>query len=254
MDSLAVSPAPGEATAGPGWSNGVKALTFDVFGTVVDWRSSIIRDGQLLGAAAGLPIDWARFADRWREGYAPAMNRVRQGELPWTTLDHLHRMILDPLLEEFGILALTEEQKRDFNRVWHRLDPWPDAVAGLLRLKRRYLIASLSNGNLSLLANLAKYGGLPWDVVLSAELFQHYKPDPEVYLGAASLLDLPPSQLLMVAAHPSDLRAARAAGLKTAYILRPAEYGPNRPIDTAADNEFDLVAGDFLELAAKLGA
>jgi 2-haloacid dehalogenase len=235
-------------------TGGVKALTFDIFGTVVDWRSSVIRDGERLGKAAKLTVDWAKFADRWRDGYGPSMNRVRKGELPWTSIDNLHRMILDQLLVEFGITGLSEEQKRDFNRVWHRLDPWPDAVKGLLRLKKKFLIATLSNGNLSLLVNMAKWGGLPWDAVLSAELFKHYKPDREVYVGAAAILDLPPAQVMMVAAHPGDLRAAAAAGLKTAYVPRPLERGPGGRIEPAGDTRFDVVAKDFVDLATKLGA
>ncbi|MBL8233224.1 MAG: haloacid dehalogenase type II [Bryobacterales bacterium] len=233
---------------------GVQALTFDVFGTVVDWRSSVIRDGEKLGKAAKLNVDWAKFADRWRDGYGPAMSRVRKGELPWTSIDNLHRMILDQLLQEFSITSLTEEQKRDLNRVWHRLDPWPDAVKGLTRLKKKFIITTLSNGNLSLLTNMAKYAGLPWDAVLSAELFKHYKPDREVYLGAAAILDLQPAQVMMVAAHPGDLRAAAAAGLRTAYIPRPLERGPGGRMEPVGETKFDVVAKDFVELAAKLGA
>lgn len=232
----------------------VQALTFDVFGTVVDWRSSVIRDGEKLGKAAKLDVDWAKFADRWRDGYGPAMNRVRKGDLPWTSIDNLHRMILDQLLQEFSITSLTEEQKRDLNRVWHRLDPWPDAVKGLTRLKKKFIITTLSNGNLSLLTNMAKYAGLPWDAVLSAELFKHYKPDREVYLGAAAILDLQPAQVMMVAAHPSDLRAAAAAGLRTAYIPRPLERGPGGRMEPVGASKFDIVAQDFVDLAAKLGA
>lgn len=231
----------------------VKALVFDVFGTVVDWRSSIIRDGEHLGRRKGLRVDWARFADDWRDGYGPAMDRVRKGELGWTKIDDLHRMILDGLVEKYK-LPLTEAERAEFNRVWHRLTPWPDSVAGLTRLKKRYLIATLSNGNTSLLAHMAKFGGLPWDVVLSAEMARHYKPDREAYLMAAEYLSVAPGELLMVAAHKSDLHAARKAGLKTAFVPRPLERGPGRPYDAKPDPEFDLVAADFLELAGKLGA
>ena len=176
----------------------IKALTFDVFGTVVDWRSSVIRDGERLGERLGLDIDWAAFADAWRGGYGPSMNRVRTGELPWTKIDDLHRMILDELLKKFGISGLSEEEIADFNRVWHRLDPWPDAAGGLWRLKSRYLISTLSNGNVSLLANMAKYGGLPWDCILSAELAGHYKPDAETYLYITMHLRQPPALLTLL--------------------------------------------------------
>ncbi len=230
----------------------VRALTFDVFGTVVDWRSTVIREGEALGRAKGLAVDWGAFADAWRDGYGPAMNRVRQGELPWKTIDELHRMILDDLLDRFGIEGLSEQEIDEFNRVWHRLDPWPDAVAGLAKLKGKFIVASLSNGNVALLVNMAKHAGLPWDVVLSSELAGRYKPDREVYLKAASLLGLPPGEVMMVAAHKGDLRAAARAGLRTAFVPRPKER-PNRQIDLAYDNSFDVNARDFLDLAAQLG-
>ena len=172
----------------------VKALTFDVFGTVVDWRGSIIREGEQLGKAKGIEIDWASFADKWRGGYGPSMARVRSGELPWMKIDALHRMILDELLKEFEITSLSEDEKDQWNKVWHRLTPWPDSVSGLGRLRKRFVIATLSNGNVALLTNMAKFGGLPWDCILSAELMKHYKPDPETYLGAADLLGLRPTR------------------------------------------------------------
>ena len=231
----------------------VKALCFDIFGTVVDWRGSIVRDGGLLGQRLGLNLDWAAFADAWRAGYPLAMDQVRRGELPWTNIDGLHRRILDRLLAGRG-LVLTEEDAAWLNKVWHRLTPWPDSVAGLQRLKTRYTISTLSNGNLSLLVAMAKHGGLPWDAVLSAELFGHYKPDPEVYLGAARLLDLRPDEVMMVAAHPSDLRAAAACGLRTAYVPRPLERGPGGPMEAWRDGEFNVVADDFQALADLLGA
>ena len=199
----------------------VGALTFDVFGTVVDWRTSLIRELTALGKAKGISVDWPKFADRWRGGYGPGMDRIRQGELPWMKIDQLHRMILDRLLVEFGVKGLTEAEKEDLNRVWHRLDPWPDAVPGLVRLKKKYIIATLSNGNVSLLTNMAKRAGLPWDCILSAELAKHYKPDREVYLMAADLLGLEPEGVMMVAANGGDLRAARSAGMKTGYVPRP---------------------------------
>lgn len=233
---------------------GVDALTFDVFGTVVDWRSSIIREGELLNVERGWDLDWAEFADRWRSGYGPAMNRVRTGELPWRTIDELHRMILDDLLAEFGVSGLSEEETDHLNRVWHRLLPWPDSVGGLNRLKTKFTIVTLSNGNISLLADMAKNAGLPWDVVLSAELSGHYKTDPEVYLTAADLLDLPPERIMMVAAHKSDLRAAQGVGFKAAWVPRPLEYGIRPDFDAAPDPQFDYSATDFIDLARQLGA
>jgi 2-haloacid dehalogenase len=231
----------------------VRALVFDVFGTVVDWRSSVVREGQALSARYGLTVDWPAFADDWRAGYPKAMDQVRRGELPWTTIDGLHRRILDGLLAQHGI-ALPEAVIDDFNRVWHRLAPWPDSVPGLQLLKAHRPIATLSNGNLSLLVAMARHAGLPWDAVLSAELFGHYKPDPEVYLGAARLLDVAPAQLLMVAAHPSDLRAAAACGLRTAYIPRPLERGAGVPLEPSSPGEFDLVVDSFVALAQQLNA
>lgn len=231
----------------------VKALTFDVFGTVVDWRGSIIREATAFGAARGLTVDWAEFADTWRGGYGPSMERVRRGELPWTNIDALHRMILDELLEKFGMSGLSEADKDHLNRVWHRLHPWPDAVAGLTRLRQRFVIAPLSNGNVALLTNMAKHAGLPWDCILSAELARHYKPDPEAYLTAATLLGLRPEEVMMVAAHKGDLRAAQAVGLKAAFVPRPLERGPERTVDTTPEPAFDVHAHDFLDLAAKLG-
>jgi 2-haloacid dehalogenase len=230
----------------------VEALTFDVFGTVVDWRTSIIREGQVLGLEKGFDLDWEAFADAWRSGYGPAMNRVRTGELPWLKIDQLHRLILDDLLVEFDLPDMTEAEIDHLNRVWHRLIPWPDTVLGLGRLKANFVLATLSNGNVSLLTNMAKNAGLPWDVVLSAELSGHYKPDPEVYIKAADLLGLPHERVMMVAAHRGDLRAAGALGFKTAFVPRPLEYGPNREIDTTPDPAFDVNATDFLDLAAKL--
>lgn len=231
----------------------MRALAFDVFGTVVDWRSSIIGELEAFGESRGLQRDWPAFADHWRAGYAPAMDRVRRGELPWTRIDDLHRAILVDLLGAAGIRAGDAEIDH-LNRAWHRLDPWPDSVVGLTRLKQRYLITTLSNGNVSLLTNMAKHAGLPWDCVISAELFRHYKPDPEAYQGCAQLLDIVPEELTLVAAHPSDLRAARAAGLGTAYVARPLEYGPDRAPHDVTSDDFDIVATDFVDLADQLGA
>jgi len=238
----------------------VKALAFDVFGTVVDWRSSIIGEGRKLGRRKKLAVDWpgpvttadwAAVADAWRAGYRPAMDRVRRGELPWTNIDGLHRRILDELIARFRIEGLTEAEKVHLNRAWHRLAPWKDSVAGLGRLKKKYVIATLSNGNVALLTNMAKHAGLPWDCVLSAELFGHYKPDPEAYLGAARLLALEPREVMMVAAHKDDLDAAARTGLRTALVRRPMEFGTRQ--DVAPEPRFDFNARDFVDLARQLG-
>jgi 2-haloacid dehalogenase len=231
------------------------ALAFDVFGTVVDWHGGVVHEATSLAAAHGVPLDGAAFAKAWRAGYPIAMDRVRRGELPWTHIDALHRLILDSIVDAHGLGGLSDAERAHLNRAWHRLPAWPDSVAGLLRLKRRFTLTTLSNGNLSLLTAMAKHAGLPWDCVLSAELFGHYKPDPEVYLGCARLLDLPPALVMMVACHPSDLRAARACGLQTALVARPLEYGaPAQATLNGAAGEFDLVATDFIDLAQQLGA
>jgi 2-haloacid dehalogenase len=231
----------------------IKALVFDIFGTVVDWRSSIIREGQKLSAELGPQVDWPAFADAWRAGYQPAMQRARTGEIAWTNIDGLHRVILDELLPHFGLQSLSEPQRAHLNRVWHRLDAWPDSLAGLRRLKKRYVISTLSNGNVALLVNMAKHARLPWDCVLSAEIIQKYKPDPEVYQMAASLLGVNREQVLMVAAHPSDLLGAQRAGLRTAYVPRPLEHGAGGWVEPVGDMVFDVVAPDFNELARALG-
>jgi 2-haloacid dehalogenase len=230
-----------------------RALAFDVFGTVVDWRSSVIRELEDFGQRHGVQQDWPRFADDWRDGYAPAMDRVRKGELAWTRIDDLHRMILAELLAGAGI-SVSDAEVDELNRAWHRLDPWPDSVAGLTRLKEKFTITTLSNGNMSLLTNMAKRAGLPWDCVISAELFHHYKPDREAYLGCADLLGVAPDELMLVAAHPGDLRAARDAGLRTGYVARPLEHGPGREAPSVGADEFDVVATDFVVLAEQLGA
>jgi len=231
----------------------VKALTFDVFGTVVDWRSSLIREGEALGKTKGLAVDWAKFADAWRGLYQPAMDEVRSGRRPWTKLDDLHRESLDKLLVQFGIKGLSEAEIDHFNRAWHRLDPWPDAVPGLTRLKKKFVLATLSNGNVALMVNMAKHGGLPWDTVLGAEVARHYKPQPEAYLTTAALLGLTPSECMMVAAHNGDLTAASAVGLRTAFVPRPKEHGPGQTKDVKPAREWDVVASDFADLAARLG-
>ena len=252
-NAAAASPSDPPAQSDP--RSAVNALVFDVFGTVVDWRGSIIREGELLGQRKGIDVDWVAFADAWRAGYQPAMKRVRSGQIPWTNIDGLHRLVLDDLIRQFGIRGLTDVEIDHFNRAWHRLWPWPDSVGGLHRLSRGYIVSTLSNGNVSLLTDMAKYAGLPWDCILSAELFAHYKPDPEVYLGAARLLGPAPAQVMMVAAHVDDLIAARKVGLRTALVTRPLEYGPKRKADTAQDGAgiADFVASDFMDLATQLG-
>ena len=231
-----------------------KALAFDVFGTVVDWHRGISGEVATAAARRGVAGDWEAFAREWRSGYAPAMARVRSGEWPWTRIDALHRSILEPLIAAHGLGGLGEDERDDLNRAWHRLPPWPDVLAGLARLKRGFVLTPLSNGNFSLLTDLAKHAGLPWDCIISAELFGHYKPDPEVYLGCARLLDLAPAEVMLVACHPSDLRAARECGLRTAYVKRPAEHGPSTEMPAYREGEFDWVADDFGHLADLLGA
>ncbi len=231
----------------------VKALVFDTFGTVVDWRTSVTQEVEQLAKKKGFKVDAAKFADAWRAGYGPSMNRVRTGELPWTRLDALHRMILDKILVDFGITGLSESEIDTLNHAWHRLRPWPDSVSGLTRLKKRFIIAPLSNGNIALMTNLAKYGGLPWDCILGAELARHYKPDREVYQSAADFLDLKLDQVMMVAAHLGDLRAAKSVGLRTAFVPRPHEYGPGGKPDLQPDSAVDLPATDFNDLARQLG-
>ena len=231
----------------------VKALTFDVFGTVVDWRTSIIGETRKLGARKGIDIDWESFVDAWRGLYQPAMAKVREGRRPWTKLDDLHRESLKKLLAEYRVEGLSEGEVDDLNRAWHRLDPWPDAVEGLTRLRRKYVLATLSNGNVALLVNMAKRADLPWDAVLGAEPARHYKPQPESYLMTAGFLGLAPPQCMLVAAHNHDLLAASQCGYRTAFVARPTEYGPHQRDDLQAEHDFDVIAGDFIDLADKLG-
>ena len=226
-----------------------KVLAFDIFGTVVDWHGSIAREVD----AMALGVTGDAFARAWRAGYQPAMKRVMSGELGWTLIDDLHRMILDGVLVDFGIAHLDEAQKRHLNKAWHRLDPWPDSVAGLARLKARFTICTLSNGNIGLLTNMAKRAGLPWDCVLSAEVFRAYKPDPATYLGVARVFGLPPEQVMLVAAHHDDLAGARACGLQTAYIERPLEFGAGQPKDVSPRPDNDWHAASILQLADLLG-
>ena len=224
-------------------------LAFDVFGTVVDWHGGIAREVLALRPE----VNGGKFAMAWRAGYQPAMRRVMSGELGWTLIDDLHRLILDGILDQFGLSHVTEAQKRHLNKAWHRLDPWPDVVAGLTRLKTRFTICTLSNGNIGLLTNMAKRGALPWDCILSAEVFRAYKPDPATYLGVARVFDLPASDVMLVAAHQDDLAAARGCGLQTAYIERPYEFGQSQPKDVSPDPANTWHARDFLALADQLG-
>jgi 2-haloacid dehalogenase len=231
----------------------VKALTFDVFGTVVNWRDSIAREAKAALGPKGYDLDWHDFADRWRARYQPAMARVRDGERPWIRLDDLHRENLVALLPEFGVEGLSEAEAKDLNRAWHRLDPWPDTVPGLTRLKHRYILVTLSNGNVALMVNMAKYAGLPWDAILGAEVARAYKPLPEAYDRTAAFLDLEPAQCMMVAAHNGDLVAARSRGFRTAFVSRPLEHGPEKTRDARPEHDFDVVADSFVDLARKLG-
>ncbi len=225
-------------------------LAFDVFGTVVDWHGSIASEVRRLN----LGVEPEAFATAWRKGYRPAMARVRSGELPWTKIDDLHRMILDEVLTQFGITSLTEPEIRHLNFVWHRLNPWPDVIEGLGQLKTQFTLVTLSNGNLGLLANMAKKAGLPWDLILSAEVFRHYKPDPETYLGVAQTFDIPPEKVMLVASHKDDLASAHACGLQTAFIERPLEFGKDHIRDDLHQESFtNYHAKDFLDLARQLG-
>ena len=232
----------------------IGALTFDVFGTVVDWRTGVIREGEAFGARHRLSVDWAKFADAWRGLYQPAMEEVRSGRRPWLRLDDLHRESLVRLLSDFGISGTSPAEIDHLNHAWHRLDPWPDAVPGLTRLHRRFTLATLSNGNIALMVDMARRAGLPWDAILGAEIARAYKPSPEAYLRSAEALGLRPEQCLMVAAHPGDLAAAARCGLPSAVLPRPLEFGPGQAGSAPEPGQpFDVVAGDFVELAEKLG-
>lgn len=229
-----------------------RALLFDTFGTIVDWRTSLIDELTAFGLKRDIHADWTGLVDAWREAYAPSMDKVRQGKRPWTKLDDLHRATLDRLVEKFGITGLSEAELRHINRGWHRLRPWPDSVPGLTRLKQQFIIAPLSNGNVSLLLNMAKYAGLPWDMIFGSDLFRHFKPDRETYLGACELLDLEPAQVMLCAAHNSDLRMAKSLGLSTAFIARPSESGPTQCRDFEAEEAWDFIATSVENLADQL--
>ncbi len=232
----------------------IKALTFDVFGTVVDWRNGIAREAEAILGQKGLEVDGQAFALAWRARYQPSMEEVRAGRRTFAKLDILHRENLLDVLDMFAIKGVDDETIDHLNRAWHRLDPWPDVVTGLERLKQRFILGTLSNGNVALMVNMAKNAGLPWDVILGAEVARAYKPQAEAYQNAAALLDLDPSQCLLVAAHNDDLVAAAATGMKTAFVPRPTEYGPEQTKDFEAEHPFDVVAEDFLDLADQLGA
>jgi 2-haloacid dehalogenase len=232
----------------------VRALTFDIFGTTVDWRSGVISEGERLGASLGVHADWAEIADAWRDLYVPSMERVRQGDLPWTNFDRLHRISLDQVLAARGLdRAIDADARDEFTHAWERLPPWPDTIAGLERLRSRFIVATLSNGNRAQQTALVAFAALPFERLISAEDFQHYKPDPEVYLGACSALGFEPGQVMMVAAHKSDLRAAQATGMRAAFVERPLEKGPGREPELLPDQPADVQARDFIDLAQQLG-
>ncbi|MGH8263272.1 MAG: haloacid dehalogenase type II [Steroidobacteraceae bacterium] len=226
---------------------------FDVFGTVVDWRGSCIRELTAFGNGRGLAIDWEQFADEWRGLYQPAMEEVRSGRRPWTILDILHRESLLKLLDRNHVKGLEEHEIQHLVSIWHRLDPWPDAVEGLTRLKRRYIIGTLSNGNIGMMTRMAKRAGLPWDVVLGAEPARAYKPTPEAYLRNAEMLNLEPAEVMLVAAHNGDLEAAAKVGLRTAFVMRKDEHGPGQTKDLAASQAWDVITDSFTGLADTLG-
>jgi 2-haloacid dehalogenase len=230
------------------------ALLFDVFGSVVDWRGSIVREGLALSQRAGAVCDWGAFADRWRrDGYLAPIGRIVRGEEVWRPVDELLSGQFELQAKEAGLLELDPAELAPLRSVWHHLEPWDDAVVGLARLAARHVVAPLSNGGFAMLTTMAKRAGLPWDCIISTELFRSYKPDPAAYLGGAALLGLDPGRVALVAAHSGDLRAARQAGLRTAYVPRPAEWGPDAPPPEAPDPSFDVVAPDFSSLAANLG-
>ena len=231
----------------------VKALFYDVFGTLVDWRTSIARETETMLKPRGFALDWPAFADAWRGEYQGAMGEVRAGRIPFSKLDVLHRRNLEITLKKFGVATLSEDDKRELNLAWHRLDAWPDVPPGLARLKRNYLLAPVSNGNISLMVDLARRNNLPWDAILGAEIAGDYKPKPRVYLASAEAFSLPPEACIMVAAHSSDLAAAAKTGLRTAHIARPNEKGQGRG-EAAPIIPVDYVAGNLEDLATQLGA
>jgi len=231
----------------------VSALVYDTFGTLVDWRGSLIAELSAFGRERGINVDWEAFTDAWRAGYQPAMEPIRKGERGFTSLDVLHRETLDRLVAQFGITGLSEADLQHLNRGWHRLKPWPDVVPGMARLRTRYIVGPMSNGNTALLLNMAKNAGIPWDTVLGSDTFRAYKPMPEAYLGMCRLLDLPPGRVMLVAAHNGDLAAARNCGLRTGFISRPNEFGPRPNPDAKATGNWDLIGNSLEEIATQLG-
>jgi 2-haloacid dehalogenase len=242
--------------ASSGIGSEVKALVFDTFGTVVDWRGSVIQAGEKLSREIGQDIDWTAFAEEWRRvGYHQQIAKIRAGEAPYETTDVFMMHKLEELIPKYGLKGLSDDQVEWLHKVWHRLDPWPDAVEGLTRLKKKFVIATLSNGNVALLVNMAKHGGLPWDMVLSAELVEKFKPEPEMYLSAGRLLGLPMNQVMMTAAHLRDLYASREHNMRTGFVRRPLEWGKDGPQEGEPDREkIDVVASSFVDLADQLGA
>jgi len=230
----------------------IKALLFDVFGTVVDWRSSVISECNKLEKATGVSGNWEKLTDMWRQKYAPSMDEVRNGKRDWVILDTLHKESLISILKDLEIHGLSEKDIDHLNKAWHRLHPWPDSVKGLKLLKQNFSISTLSNGGTNLLSNMANYSNLPWDNIFSAETFMHYKPDPETYLGAVKKLNLKKEEVMLVAAHNNDLLAAKQYGLKTAFVLRATEYGPNQDFDLEADKDIDISSSNFIDLSDKL--
>jgi len=231
----------------------IKAILFDTFGTVTDWRGSIVEDFRAFGKHKALDVDWEAFVDEWKTAYRPGMDAVRSGKWPWTRVDQIYRAKLDEILPKYGVSGLSEADKVHLNRAWHRIKPWRDALDGLTRLKKKYVISPLSNGDVDCLVNMAKHARLPWDVILCAEIFRHYKPDPEVYLGAIELLALKAEEVMLVAAHNYDLRAARSHGMRTGFVARPTECGPQQKTDLTAEEKWDVIAKDFGQLASALG-
>ena len=232
--------------------NSIKAILFDVFGTTVDWRSSIIAELETFGYENGLDADWLAMADRWRAGFRDLQGKIARGQRDWMTMDQIHREVLDGLLCSLGAIDLPEEKVAHLNMAWRRLRPWSDTVSGLTLMKRNYIIGTLSNGNLSMLVSLSKHGALPWDCVLSTGMFGTYKPNPKVYLGAVKMLDAEPKEVMMVAAHAYDVDGAREVGLRTAYVFRPDEFGPGKGENPDDTSRFDIVASDFVELGERL--
>jgi 2-haloacid dehalogenase len=233
---------------------GIKALTFDVQGTATDFWGTIVREGQAINRRKRLDIDWGKFADDWRGLYRPGLDAVLNRERPWRSVDSLYREALDQLLRERRVASFSESELADLNHVWQRLEPWPDTIPGLLRLKRHYIVATLSNADIAAVVRMAKHSNLPWDVILTAELAQTFKPDPKVYQIAAQYLGFKPQEILMVACHKYDLRGAKAQGFRTAFVARPLEFGPNGKTDAKFEAEFDLNVNSFIELADRLGA